>query len=76
MKNAAMFMVWFTTFFLVFLTILATTAIEFKWYFLLLIIGHFLVVVMVYKVLTDNYTTEKTFDKFFYQDRSIQRTNG
>ncbi|MDJ0644789.1 MAG: hypothetical protein QNJ57_02295 [Flavobacteriaceae bacterium] len=73
MKNTAMFLVWFTTIFLVVLTVLASTAIGFQWYFLLVILGHILVVVVVYKVLTDNYTTDKTFDKFFYQDHSIQR---
>ena len=30
-----------------------------------------MVVVMVYKVLTDNYTTDKTFEHF-YEDRPIE----
>ena len=75
MKNAALFMVWFTTFFLVVLTVLAHMAIGFNLLFYLTFIGHIAVVVMVYKVLKDNYSTDKTFDKFFYQDSDIQRIN-
>ena len=75
MKNAALFMVWFTTFFLVVLTVLAHMAIGFNLLFYLTFIGQIAVVVMVYKVLKDKYTTDKTFDKFFYQDSNIQRNN-
>jgi hypothetical protein len=43
----------------------------FNWVFYLTVIGQVLVVVMVYKVLTDTYTTDKTFEHF-YEDRPIQ----
>lgn len=36
-----------------------------KWVFLLTVIGQFSVLIMVYKVITDNYTTRKTFDDFY-----------
>ena len=42
----------------------------FNWIFYLTCIGQVIVGVMVYKVLTDNYTTDKTF-KHFYEDRPI-----
>ena len=75
MKNLAMFLVWGTTFFLVLLTVMAHIAIGFNWLFYLTLIGHVLVIIMVYKVLKDNYTTEKTFDEYFYQDHHIKRTD-
>ena len=43
----------------------------FNWVFYLTVIGQILVVIMVYKVLTDNYTTTKTFE-YFYEDCPIE----
>lgn len=39
--------------------------------FYLTVLGQVLVVLMVYKVLTDNYTTNKTFEHF-YEDKPIE----
>ena len=74
MKISAMVMVWITTALLVVLTVLAHTAIGFNWLFYLTMIGHIFIVIMVYKVLRDNFVTDKTFDNYFYQDHHIQRT--
>ena len=45
--------------------------LPFNWVFYLTVLGQVFVVLMVYKVLTDNYTTDKTF-KHFYEDRPIE----
>ena len=72
MKNLAMFLVLFTTVFLFVLTGLAFTKIGFSWVFILTVIGQLLVVLMVYKILRDHYTTNKTFEDF-YEDFPIGR---
>ena len=72
MKNSAMFLVLFTTAFLFVLTGLIFAKIGFNWMFVLTVIGQLLVVLMVYKVLRDHYTTNKTFEDF-YEDFPIGR---
>ena len=72
MKNSAIFLVLFVTIFLLVLTALAYTNIGFSWVFILTVIGQLLVVLMVYKVLKDHYTTDKTFEDF-YEDYPIGR---
>jgi len=48
----------------------------FNWVFFVTLFGQALLVWMVYKVLTDNYRTDKTFDDF-YEDAPVDhRTNG
>jgi hypothetical protein len=72
MRNSAMFLVLFVTVFLLVLTALVYTNIGFSWVFILTVIGQLLVVLMVYKVLKDHYTTDKTFEDF-YEDYPIGR---
>ena len=72
MKISAMNWVVITTFFLVILTIAASMNMAFNWIFYATVLGQGLVVLMVYKVLTDNYKTSKTFEDF-YEDRPIGR---
>jgi membrane protein implicated in regulation of membrane protease activity len=72
MRCTVMFLVLFVTIFLLVLTVLAFTNISFSWMFGLTVIGQLLVVVMVYKVLRDHYTTDKTFEDF-YEDYPIGR---
>ncbi|RLK03271.1 hypothetical protein [Tenacibaculum discolor] len=72
MKNPVMFWVLFVTIFLLVLTALVYTDIGFSWVFILTVIGQLLVVLMVYKVLKDHYTTDKTFEDF-YEDYPIGR---
>ena len=59
-----------TTFLLFVITILAALNYPFGIIFLLTVIGQVFLILMVYKVLTDNYKTDKTF-KHFYQDKPI-----
>lgn len=72
MKISAMTMVGITTFLLLVVTILVALDFSFSWVFYLTCIGQALVVVMVYKVLRDDYTTDKTFEDF-YEDRPIPK---
>lgn len=70
MKVPVLFYVAITTLLLVTLAIMVTMNMPFNWVFYLTCIGQVLVVVMVYNVLKDNYTTNKTFDDF-YEDHPI-----
>lgn len=72
MKISAMNWVGITTLFLICLTIAATMGYAFHWIFYATVIGQALVLVMVYRVLTDAYSTEKTFDDF-YEDHPIPK---
>lgn len=71
MRIPAMFYVGFTTLLLITLTIMVAMDLPFNWVFYVTCLGQVLVVVMVYKVLRDNYTTDKTFDDF-YEDMPIR----
>lgn len=73
MKNSAMFWVANTTLILVVVTIMAAMDFAFNWVFYVTVLGQSMVVYMVYKVLTDKYTTKKTF-KDFYEDHPIGQT--
>jgi len=67
-----MFWVGFTSLVLLTVTIMAAMNFPFNWVFYITVLGQGAVVYMVYKVLTDNYTTEKTFENF-YEDVPIER---
>ncbi len=72
MKISAMSVVGFTTMALVTVTIMVSMNFPFNWVFYMTVFGQALVVYMVYKVLTDDYDTTKTFDDF-YEDNPIGR---
>lgn len=72
MKLPVMFYVWITTLLLITVTIMVSMDFPFNWVFYLTCLGQILIVVMVYRVLTDNYSTEKTFADF-YEDHPIGR---
>jgi len=72
MKIPVMFYVALTTMLLVAITIAVAMDMSFNWVFLLTCIGQLLVLIMVYRVLKDNYTTDKTFEDF-YEDHPIGR---
>lgn len=74
MKLPVMFYVVVTTLLLVTLTIGVAMGMAFNWAFLLTCIGQVLIVLMVFRVLKDDYKTEKTFDDF-YEDRPIRQDN-
>ena len=65
MKISVMFYVALTTIMLLTVTIMVSMDMPFNWIFYLTCLGQIMVAVMVYKVLTDNFTTEKTFSDFY-----------
>lgn len=71
MKNSPFPYVVITTLLLITITIMCAMNFSFNWIFYLTVLGQISVVLMVYKVLTDNYSTDKTFEHF-YEDRPIQ----
>ena len=65
MKSSAMFWVGATTLVLILVTVMATLNFSFSWIFYITVLGQLMIVYMVYKVLTDNYKTLKTFEDFY-----------
>ena len=74
MKNTAMFWVIATTVILVLLSVMVSLNFPFNWVFYLTVIGQAMLVYTVYRVLTDAYDTEKTFEDF-YEDHPIDSRN-
>ena len=74
MKISAMGVIGFTTMVLVTLTLMVSMNFPFNWIFYITIFGQASVVYMVYRVLTDDYETVKTF-KDFYEDNPVGREN-
>lgn len=72
MKISAMNWLLLTTLLLVTVTIFASMNLPFNWIFYLTILGQTMLIVTVYKVLTDDYATDKTF-KDFYEDSPMPR---
>lgn len=68
MKINALFWVYLVTAVLVILTVSSQLGTSFKWIFTGTLIGQLLLLIMVYKILTDDYETDKTFEDF-YEDR-------
>ncbi|QAA80519.1 hypothetical protein EI546_01695 [Aequorivita sp. H23M31] len=64
-----------TSLILLMLTIFIYLDIPFSWIFYITVLGQIFLVISVYKILTDNYTTKKTF-KDFYEDHPIGREEG
>ena len=65
MRTTSMFWVAATTIMLVLVTVFAALDAAFGWIFLLTVAGQAMMVYMIYRVLTDQYSTEKTFDDFY-----------
>lgn len=59
-----------TTVILITVTVFVLMEFPFDWIFYLTVFGQAFLIISVYKVLTDEYTTEKTF-KDFYEDHPI-----
>ncbi len=70
MKNTAIRLLLATTIVLVVLTIMAQLNFLFSLIFFLTVFGQVLLIYTVYKVLTDKYTTDKTFDDW-YEDHPM-----
>lgn len=72
MKKSSPFLyIAITTLLLITITIMCAMNFPFNWVFYLTVIGQVLIVVMVYKVLIDDYTTTKNFEHF-YEDHPIE----
>ncbi len=71
MKSKAIRWLWYATIILVILAVMSSYNVSFKWVFSLTVIGHAVLIYMVYAVLTDNYKTDLTF-KDGYQDRPLK----
>ena len=65
MKQSPFIYIIIGTILLVAVTIMGTMNFDFKWIFYASLIGQAFVVFMVYKVLKDAYSTDKTFDDFY-----------
>ncbi len=72
MKDSAMFWVAATTLVLISVTIMSAMNFAFNWVFYVTLLGQVMIVYMVYRVLRDTYTTDKTFADF-YEDHPIGR---
>lgn len=64
-KTSPMLYVAITTGLLLIVTTMSVMNFPFNWVFYLTVIGQALIIVMVYKVLKDDYTTDKTFEHFY-----------
>ncbi|GAA3517196.1 hypothetical protein GCM10022393_34100 [Aquimarina addita] len=73
MKISAIHWVILTTFILITVTMFGAMNIAFSWVFYLTIFGQSLFIYTVYKVLTDDYKTNKKFDNF-YEDKPVYRS--
>jgi len=71
MKISAMNWVGITTLALVVLVIMSALDAPYPWVFALTVGGQALLIVMVYRVLTDKYNTEKTFSDG-YEDQPLR----
>ena len=71
MKISRMFLLALTTLILITATIFASLNIAFSWIFLLTVLGQVLFLFTVYKILRDDYSTDKTFADF-YEDKPLQ----
>jgi len=74
MKNTAIKLVLSISLLLVVLTIMADLNFPFSFMFFLTLFGQVLLIYTVYKVLTDKYTTDKTFDDW-YEDHPMPDKN-
>lgn len=72
MKLSAMFFLALTTFILIGVTLMVAMDLAFTWVFFVTLIGQIFLVYTVYRVLTDNYKTEKTFEDW-YEDQPIEK---
>ena len=70
MKNTAIKLVLAISLLLVVLTIMVELNFPFSLMFFLTFLGQVLLIYTVYKVLTDKYTTDKTFDDW-YEDHPM-----
>ena len=66
------FYILLSTSLLVIVAVMVFYELPFNWIFFTTLMGQISLLVMVYKILTDDYSTEKTFDDW-YEDRPIEK---
>ena len=72
MKPGMIFYILLSTSLLVIVAVMVFYELPFNWIFFTTLMGQISLLVMVYKILTDDYSTEKTFDDW-YEDRPIEK---
>lgn len=72
MKSWPIIFVVATTLILVIVAVFSALQFPFHWIFWLTVVGETALIITVFRVLTDNYTTRKTF-RDFYEDHPIGR---
>ena len=72
MKPDMTFYILLSTSLLVIVAVVVFYELPFNWIFFTTLMGQISLLVMVYKILTDDYSTEKTFDDW-YEDRPIEK---
>ncbi len=70
MKKSGLFWVAITSLLLLTVVIMVTMNFPFNWVFYVTVLGQVSIIFMVYRVLTDDYQTSKTFEDF-YEDNPI-----
>lgn len=65
MKNVAILSLFLATLFLITIVVLSAANVSYPIIYFLTIFGQIIFVFSVYKVLTDKYTTTKTFDDWY-----------
>ena len=71
MKPRLTFYILLSTSLLILVAVMAFYQLPFSWVFFATIAGQASLLLMVYKILKDDYTTEKTFEDW-YEDRSLK----
>jgi len=72
MKLSAISWLVITTLVLLTVTVFSVLEFSFNWVFYLTVLGQVFFIYTVYKILTDTYTTDKTFNDF-YEDYPIEK---
>lgn len=72
LKVSAMQCLGITTLILITVVLFAALNLPFSWVFYLVVIGQGSLIFTVFKVLKDDYTTDKTFEDF-YEDKPIAK---
>ena len=71
MKLSLTFYILLSTSLLILIAVMAFYQLPFSWVFFATIAGQASLLLMVYKILKDDYTTEKTFEDW-YEDRPLR----
>ncbi len=70
MKLSPVILLLITTFVLITVAVFAALDLPFRWVFFLTVFGQTLLIISVFRVLKDDYSTDKTFEDF-YEDHPM-----